>query len=114
MSDCLFCRIVDGEISTDIIYSDDHVMAFKDINPQAPIHALVIPRRHISTVAELDQDTAGIMDHLTRAANQIAQDEGILGNGYRLVINCNDDGGQAVYHIHMHVMGGRAMKWPPG
>ena len=112
MPDCLFCSIVEGEIPADIVYENEHVLAFKDINPQAPYHALVIPRQHVATVADLETD--GMMDELTRAANILARQEGIVEDGYRLVVNCNDNGGQAVYHLHMHILGGRAMKWPPG
>ncbi|MBT5875727.1 MAG: histidine triad nucleotide-binding protein [Candidatus Latescibacteria bacterium] len=112
MPDCLFCSIVEGEIPADIVYENEHVLAFKDINPQAPYHALVIPRQHVATVADLETD--GMMDELTRAANILARQEGIVEDGYRLVVNCNENGGQAVYHLHMHILGGRAMKWPPG
>jgi histidine triad (HIT) family protein len=103
---------VEGEIPADIVYENEHVLAFKDINPQAPYHALVIPRQHVATVADLETD--GMMDELTRAANILARQEGIVEDGYRLVVNCNENGGQAVYHLHMHILGGRAMKWPPG
>lgn len=112
MPDCLFCSIVEGEVPADVVFENDHVIAFKDINPQAPYHALVIPRQHVATVAELETD--GMMDELTRAANFLARQEGIVEDGYRLVVNCNENGGQAVYHLHMHILGGRAMRWPPG
>jgi len=112
MSDCLFCKIIEGEIPAEIVYSDEFVLAFKDVNPQAPYHALVIPRQHVSTVAELDSN--GTMDRLTAAANKLARDEDMVEDGFRLVVNCNEFGGQAVYHLHMHLLGGRRLTWPPG
>ena len=112
MNDCLFCKIIEKIIPADIVAENENVLAFKDINPQAPYHALVIPRQHVATVADLETD--GMMDELTRAANILARQEGIVEDGYRLVVNCNENGGQAVYHLHMHILGGRAMKWPPG
>ena len=112
MSDCLFCKMVRGEIVPDIVYEDANVLAFNDINPQAPIHILVIPKRHIATLNALsDKALAGEL--LTRCA-LIADQQRLAENGYRTVINCNDQGGQEVYHLHLHVLGGRQMCWPPG
>lgn len=109
MSDCLFCRIIAGTLPTEFVYEDEHVVAFRDINPAAPVHVLVVPRAHIETVADLGGDTAGIMSRLTAAANRIARDAGIHDGGYRLIVNCGRDGGQTVFHLHMHLLGGRQM-----
>lgn len=114
MDNCLFCKMASGEIKPDVIYEDDEVLAFRDINPQAPTHALVIPRRHISTLNDLQADDAALMGKLFLVAKNIAQQEGIADTGYRTLVNCNADGGQEVFHIHLHVMGGRRMTWPPG
>lgn len=114
MTDCLFCKIRDGEIPADIVYEDDDVLAFRDVNPQAPAHVLVIPRKHVATVNELQSEDARLMGRLMLAAQQIAADEGIAEDGYRLVINCNAGAGQTVFHIHLHILGGRNMNWPPG
>ena len=114
MTDCLFCKIATGEMRTDLVYEDDELVAFRDINPQAPTHVLVIPRRHIATLNDLDQEDGGIAGKLVLAAKSIAEQEGIAEDGYRAVINCNAGGGQAVYHIHLHLLGGRQMTWPPG
>lgn len=114
MADCLFCKIATGEISADIVYSDDRVVAFKDINPQAPLHVLIIPRTHIPTVADLKDTDAGLMDRLTQVANDIARNRDFSERGYRLVVNCNMEAGQTVFHLHMHLLCGRIMEWPPG
>lgn len=114
MTDCLFCKMVSGEIQPDTVYEDEHVLAFRDINPQAPTHVLVIPKEHISTLNDLQPDHAALAGKLLLAAKRIAAEEGIADSGYRTLFNCNADGGQAVYHIHLHVLGGRAMGWPPG
>jgi len=112
MADCLFCKMVSGEIQPDKIYENDHILAFRDINPQAPVHVLIIPKRHIPTLAELDDgELAG---ELMLAAKEIAEQEGLATDGYRTVINCKQHGGQDVYHLHLHVIGGRRMRWPPG
>ncbi|MDP7537266.1 MAG: histidine triad nucleotide-binding protein [Methylococcales bacterium] len=112
MSDCLFCKMVQGEITPDIVYEDAEVLAFNDINPQAPVHILVIPKQHVATLNELsDKALAGEL--LTQCA-VIADQHGLAENGYRTVINCNDQGGQEVYHLHLHLLGGRQMCWPPG
>ena len=114
MDDCLFCKMVSGEITPDSVYEDDHVLAFRDINPQAPVHILVIPKRHVSTLDDLQADDAELIGRLHLAAAQIARDQGIAEPGYRTLINCNEQGGQVVFHIHLHLLGGRRMGWPPG
>lgn len=112
--DCLFCKMIAGAIPIDRVYEDEEVLAFRDIRPQAPTHILIIPKEHVSTVADVDQHRSPIMTALTKAANLVAVSEGIDQSGYRLVVNCRDQGGQEVYHLHMHLLGGRAMTWPPG
>ncbi len=114
MSDCLFCKIVSGEIPSDFIYEDDDVVAFNDVNPQAPHHFLCIPKQHIATTNDLQNEQAGIIGKLFIAAKSIANDLGVADEGYRLVMNCNQHGGQTVFHIHLHVLAGRVMTWPPG
>jgi histidine triad (HIT) family protein len=112
--DCLFCKLINGDIPANILYQDDDVLAFEDIMPQAPIHFLVIPKRHISTLNDLTDADAAIVGKLQITAAKVAKQKGISEEGYRVVMNCNEMGGQTVYHIHMHVLGGRAMTWPPG
>ena len=112
--DCLFCKLVNGDIPAKILYQDEDVIAFEDIAPQAPTHFLVIPKRHISTLNDLSNDDAALVGKLPITAAQIAKELGIDESGYRVVMNCNEMGGQTVYHIHMHVLGGRSMTWPPG
>lgn len=112
--DCLFCKLVNGDIPAKILYQDDDVIAFEDIAPKAPTHFLVIPKRHISTLNDLTAEDAALVGKLPITAAKIAKDLGIAEDGYRVVMNCNEQGGQTVYHIHMHVLGGRAMTWPPG
>jgi histidine triad (HIT) family protein len=114
MNDCLFCKIRDGEIPGDIVYEDDDVLAFNDVNPQAPIHVLIIPRKHIATVNDVEDEDVNIMGKLFSAAKTIASQLGVGDDGYRLVINCNQRAGQVVFHIHMHMLAGRDMGWPPG
>ena len=116
MSECLFCKIRDGVIPTDLIYEDDDVLAFHDVNPQAPVHILVIPRKHISTVNDVNVEEGDelVMGKLFTAAKTIAEEEGISDDGYRLVVNTNAQAGQTVFHIHMHLLAGRNMIWPPG
>ncbi len=114
MSDCLFCKMVAGEIPADVVYEDDDVLAFRDINPQAPTHVLVIPKEHMATINDLSAVDAQIMGRLFLAAKKVAEQEGIADVGYRTVMNCNEDAGQTVFHIHLHVLGGRRMTWPPG
>ena len=113
MTACLFCKIASKEIPAEIVYEDDHLVAFRDVEPQAPIHILVIPKQHISTLLDITEDNALLLGHLQSAAVEVARSEG-LTNGFRLVMNCLAEGGQAVYHIHLHLLGGRQMEWPPG
>jgi len=114
MDDCLFCKMITGEIKPDVIYEDDDVLAFRDINPQAPTHALVVPKRHISTINDLGNGDAELVGKLYLAAKQVAEKDGVAADGYRTVMNCNTMAGQTVFHIHLHVLGGRNMHWPPG
>jgi histidine triad (HIT) family protein len=114
MTDCLFCKFVTGEIQPNVVYEDDEVLAFRDVNPQAPTHVLVIPKRHISSLNDLQTDDADLVGKLYLAAQKVAQDEGIAEPGYRTLINCNAEAGQTVFHIHLHLLGGRPMNWPPG
>ncbi len=114
MSDCLFCKMVSGEIAPDKVYEDDDVLAFGDINPQAPLHVLVIPKVHISTLNELDETNASLLGKMYLAVKEIAKQEGVAEDGFRTVVNCNRDGGQSVYHIHLHMLAGRGLQWPPG
>lgn len=111
--DCLFCKIVNGEIPSTLMYEDDRVIAFKDINPQAPVHYLVIPREHIKSADFINEENKELMGHIIFVASQLAKEEG-LDNGYRIVNNCGSHGGQTVDHIHFHVLGKRNMLWPPG
>ena len=114
MSDCLFCKIVSGEISCDKLYENDKLVAFRDIDPKAPVHILVIPKKHIKSINDLESSDKYLAGELILASKKIAKDQGIDSKGFRTIFNTNDDGGQTVYHIHMHMMGGRQMKWPPG
>ena len=114
MTDCLFCKMVDGAIEPDIVYEDEMVLAFRDINPQAPTHVLVVPREHIATINDLDAGHAELVGRMYLAAREIAIKEGIHERGYRTVMNCNAEAGQTVFHLHLHVLGGRPMGWPPG
>jgi len=114
MSDCLFCKMVNGEIKPDTVYEDDDVLAFRDINAQAPTHVLVVPKRHISTINDLNSDDAELVGQLYLAAKRVAELDGIAEDGFRTVMNCNAGAGQSVFHIHLHVLGGRSMQWPPG
>ena len=113
-SDCLFCKILAGEIPADLVYESDSAVAFRDINPQAPTHVLVIPRKHISTINDITPEDEAIVGSLYTAAKEIAAADGISDDGYRAVMNCNEGAGQSVFHIHLHVLGGRPMNWPPG
>ncbi len=114
MSDCLFCKMVSGDIQPNVVYEDDDVLAFRDLNPQAPTHILVIPKRHISTLNDLEPDDEPLMGKMVLAAARIAEKEGIAEAGYRTLLNCNAEAGQTVFHIHLHLLGGRPMGWPPG
>ncbi|MEJ2060096.1 MAG: histidine triad nucleotide-binding protein [Gammaproteobacteria bacterium] len=114
MSDCIFCKIANGEIPAKIAYENDDLLAFHDLNPQAPLHVLVIPRRHIATINDLTPDDAEMVGKLYLAAKEIAAEAGFGERGYRTVMNCNAEAGQSVYHLHLHVLAGRPMHWPPG
>ncbi len=111
---CLFCRIIAKEIPASIVYEDERVLAFNDINPQAPTHVLVIPKRHIASLSDLAADDDQIVGEVVRRAAAIAADRGIAAGGYRTVFNTNRDAGQTVFHIHLHLLGGRLLGWPPG
>jgi len=114
MTDCIFCKMVSGEITPDTVYEDDDVLAFRDMNPQAPVHVLVIPKQHVATINDLDADSSALVGKMMMAAAKIAQQEGFAEQGYRTIMNCNAHGGQTVFHIHLHLLGGRVMGWPPG
>lgn len=114
MSDDLFLKIINREIPADIVYETNEVLAFRDINPQAPVHVLIIPKEWIPTMNDLQTQHESLVGKLFQAAIEIAREEGISDDGYRVVMNCNEAGGQAVYHIHLHLLGGRQMSWPPG
>jgi histidine triad (HIT) family protein len=114
MSDCIFCRIGSKQIPSRVVLEDDQVLAFDDLNPQAPVHVLVIPKRHIGALKNVQQQDQALLGHLLAAANQVAQKKGIEESGYRVVANTGIDGGQTVFHLHLHVLGGRPMTWPPG
>ena len=114
MSECLFCKIVARTIPAALVYEDDMVVAFDDINPQAPTHTLVIPRKHVASIAELQDSDVGLLGRLMLAGNKIATQKGIADAGYRFVVNTGVHGGQSVFHLHLHVLGGRHLAWPPG
>ncbi len=112
---CLFCKIIAGDISADIVYETDQLLAFRDINPKAPTHVLIIPRRHVATINDIAEAKAeDEIGPLYAAAAHIAQEEGIANDGYRVVMNCNEAAGQTVFHLHLHLLGGRTLGWPPG
>jgi histidine triad (HIT) family protein len=114
MSDCIFCKIAEKKIPAKLVHEDDKVIAFDDINPQAPTHTLVIPKRHIASLQDLGEQDQGLLGHLLLTCRKIASDKGVAKSGYRLVANTGSDGGQSVFHLHFHVLGGRHMAWPPG
>ncbi len=114
MDDCLFCKIINGDIPADKVFENETVFAFRDIDPKAPTHILIIPKKHIKTLNEINKNDQDLLGELLLTAKKIAKDEGIDTSGYRTVINCNSDGGQTVFHIHLHLLGGRKMSWPPG
>ncbi len=111
---CIFCKIVAGDIESEQVYEDDRCLAFKDLSPQAPVHILVIPKDHIASLAKAEQEHKETLGHLLLTAGAIARDEGIAEDGYRVVINTNADGGQTVFHLHVHLLGGRTFVFPPG
>lgn len=112
--DCLFCKIASGQIPSTKVYEDDLVYAFRDIDPQAPVHILIIPKAHISSVNEIDDENCAVVGHIFKVASQIAKAEGIDKDGYRIVTNIGENGGQTVGHLHYHMLGGRSLQWPPG
>lgn len=114
MEDCLFCKISAGEMGTDFLYQDQKVVVFEDINPQAPVHLLIVPKTHISDLNHLDKTDNQLIGHIHQIAKKMAAEKGIAEQGYRLVNNCGEDGGQTVEHIHFHLLGGRQLQWPPG
>ena len=111
---CLFCKIIAGEIPSKKVYEDEELYAFEDINPQAPLHALIVPRQHIATLNDLAEKDDDLVGSMVRRAAAIAKERGFDSSGYRTVFNCNSHAGQTVFHIHLHVLGGRSMAWPPG
>lgn len=113
-ADCIFCKIVAREVATSLVYEDAQIMAFDDIQPQAPVHVVFIPKEHIESVSQVSEQQVGLVGNLILAAVKIAKQKGISDSGYRIVINCNRHGGQAVFHLHLHLLGGRQMSWPPG
>lgn len=112
--ECIFCKIIERKLSAKIVYEDELTIAFEDIAPQAPAHTLVIPRKHISTVLDISKEDNALVGHMFQIAKRIASEKGIAERGFRLVMNCNPESGQEIYHIHLHVLGGRRMHWPPG
>ena len=114
MENCLFCKIIDKSTSSEIVYENDSVLAFNDINPQAPVHILIIPKIHIATLNDLNEDHERLIGELVLTAGALAKQLGISEAGYRTNFNCNEAGGQTVYHIHLHLLGGRSFSWPPG
>lgn len=113
-TDCLFCRILEGQIPSKRVYEDDLAMAIEDLNPQAPTHVLVLPRRHFATLNDFQPADEPLIGHLVTVAAKIARDRGHAEGGYRTVFNCNRDAGQTVFHVHLHLLAGRSFRWPPG
>ena len=114
MENCLFCGIIEKTIPTKIVYEDENIIAFNDISPQAPTHILIIPKEHIDTINNIEFNHKELIGEMMLVAKKLAKETNIADDGYRLIFNCNNNGGQAVYHIHLHLLGGRQMKWPPG
>lgn len=112
--DCLFCKMASGQIKPDVVYEDDHVLVFRDIAPQAPVHVLLIPKKHVANIDALTGEDAALAGHILLTAGRVARQLGIADSGFRLASNCNAQGGQTVYHLHFHMLGGRQMTWPPG
>jgi histidine triad (HIT) family protein len=112
--DCLFCRIVAGEVPADTVFQDERCLAFRDTNPQAPVHVLVVPREHIESLDDAAQRDEALLGHLLRVAARVANEQGLSESGYRTVINTGAGAGQSVFHLHLHVLGGRSLNWPPG
>ena len=114
MQDCIFCKIANGELGTEFVYEDELVVAFNDLSPQAPVHILIVPKEHIASALELDDNNKNIVGHIFGVAAKIARDSGFAENGFRIINNCGKDGGQTVGHIHFHLLAGRFLEWPPG
>lgn len=114
MNDCLFCKIIAGKVPANIVYEDSEAIAFEDISPQAPLHILLVPKKHIATSLDITGEDESLIGHLFRIAGRIARERGIAQRGFRLLMNTNAEAGQSVYHIHLHLLGGRQMHWPPG
>lgn len=114
MADCLFCKIVKGEIPSAKVYEDEKVYAFNDISPQAPVHVLIVPKEHISSANDLSEENISVVSDIFLAAKKIAREKSISEKGYRIISNCGEDGGQSVGHLHFHLLGGRSLLWPPG
>lgn len=114
MVNCLFCKMVAGEIKPEVVYETEQILAFRDIRPQAPVHILVIPKQHIATLDDLPEQSPLLAGELLQTAGRVARQEGLADRGYRTVINCKSDAGQEVHHLHLHVLGGRRLNWPPG
>ena len=114
MMSCLFCRIAEKKIISKMVYEDERVFAFEDVNPQAPVHILIIPKKHIPTALEIAHKDNELIGHMFQIANKIAEEKGIAQRGFRIVMNCNPEAGQTIYHIHLHLLAGRPMHWPPG
>ncbi|MBD3425951.1 MAG: HIT domain-containing protein [Candidatus Omnitrophica bacterium] len=112
--DCLFCKIIDKEIPADIVYEDDQMIAFKDINPKSPVHLLFIPKKHIANLNDVSDEDASLIGRILVKIKDLAGESDVAEKGYRVVINCNQDAGQEVFHIHVHLLGGRKFEWPPG
>lgn len=114
MSDCLFCGIIKGEIKGEFVYQDDSLVAFKDINPKAPVHLLIVPRKHVATLLDVEPGDRELIGDIFQAASRLAKEHGIDKDGFRVVVNCGAGAGQSVFHLHYHLLGGRALSWPPG
>jgi histidine triad (HIT) family protein len=114
MTDCLFCGIVGGKVKANIVYQNDYVVVFRDINPKAPVHLLIIPRKHIAGILDIEPEDSAVIGEIFMAAGQLARDQGIAESGFRVVVNSGPDSGQSVFHLHFHLLGGRQMTWPPG
>lgn len=114
MADCIFCKIIEGKIPGDRVFENEHLVAFRDINPQAPVHILIVPRKHIPTLNDLTDEDVPLVGEIVKTARDLARQEGVHEEGYRLVWNCNRRAGQTVFHIHLHLLGGRTFHWPPG
>jgi len=114
MSDCLFCGIADGKIKANLVYQDDAVLAFKDIAPKAPVHILIIPRKHIVSALDIESSDSELLGRIFQVAGRLAREQGIAASGFRMVVNSGADAGQSVFHLHYHLLGGRRLAWPPG